>query len=206
MAPPNHPRLSVALTTGFAALFLSACVSVSQPIATTELPAAWSSALLPSQEPAQGIEGIYRDNGQLLWHPGRPPANTSLVRSVLLMTDGEFRALGPSLPDEVEIRRLDARHLQVHGRRNGVTTSVQTVEIASSSALEGVTLERTLTQTNANVAAAVRSRMTIRLLKGGDGRLYGHLQTDAAGVAFLLPMSTRVESWARWEPTTLRAP
>jgi hypothetical protein len=199
MSSSMKTRTSVALSAGFAALFLSACVSVRQPIAATELPAEWSSALLHSQESANLIEGTYRDEGQWFWYPSRPPTSRSLLRSVLLLTDEEFRALGSSLPDEVEIRKVGPRHLQLQGRRNGVTLLTQAMEIVSSSTTEGVTLERSLTQANANVAAVVGTRMTVRLLKGSDGYLYGHLKTGSAGVAFLLPMSSTIESWARWK-------
>jgi hypothetical protein len=198
---PMFQRAAVTLFMGLAALSLNAGVSVSQPIASSELPAAWSNVIQPHGQQANAIAGTYRDQGQWLWHPNRPPAKGSLVRSVLLMTDAEFRALGLEVPDEVEIRQVDPAHIQVRGRRNGVATLTRTVEIRSSSELEGVTIERSATEANPSVAAVVGTRLSARLFKGSDGRLYAHLKTEAAGVAFLLPMSSNIEAWGRWDPT-----
>ena len=129
----------------------------------------------------------------------RPPKG-SLIRSVLLMTDAEFRASGLEVPNEVGIRQVDPRHIQVRGR-NGVTTLTRTVEIRSSSESEGVTIERSVTEANPSVAAVVGTRLSAWLFKGSDGRLYAHLKTEAAELAFLLPMSSNIEAWGRWDPT-----
>ena len=105
-----------------------------------------------------------------------------------------------SPPDEVELKRVDARRLQVLLRRGGRVIQDQTFDIEDTPGLNGVTLERSRVQSNANVAALVAERTTARLIKGRDGRLYGHFKTAATGVAFMLPMSAVVETWGRWDP------
>lgn len=57
-------RTAVTLLMGLAALSLNACVSVSQPIARSDLPAAWSNVTQLHGQEANAIAGTYRDQGQ----------------------------------------------------------------------------------------------------------------------------------------------
>ena len=56
-------RTAVTLLMGLAVLSFNACVSVSRPIASSDLPAGWSNVIQPHGQEANAIAGTYRDQG-----------------------------------------------------------------------------------------------------------------------------------------------
>jgi hypothetical protein len=165
-------------------LILSAWLLTSGCVMTREMPADWQQ---PLQQPVTALNAI----------SGTYVNGTGTERS--LMRYFWEKPLTPA-PEKIQLRLLDQNRLEITALAKGAAPVVKIVDVDVNRSTGGVR-PPTVSHVDAEKEGVALHMMGIQLLKGSDGRLYGHTASGgAAAFAWVIPIVADIKSWRRWAP------
>lgn len=200
-------KAHLAVLAAVGALLGSAGCVTSSRVGQDQLPADWIAALPKPGSPAADLAGVFVERGeQINTRSTRDGKVRGVNLSNLVFLIDPDEAGKPRRPpdriESVELRPIDATHLELIGRANGDVVHRVTREVEIEKDTGTMVLRHGQSFTSGKALAAVHAQLTLRFWRAADGRLYIHNTGRSIGEVMLLPVLLSTEVWSRWEPAT----